>query len=181
MVLPASSLCLRTIPVQCRQGRSQQSQPPRDKEHMCVQEHANRAGKDCQDKAARRLTLLCVATRGRMRSFHMISKGRRQSWSIHLHKDRRHARMRVCSAYGRISWHQRGPCGVRRRRFRCSPVGGSTTNKHRIPVIPSRLGNESTASSVVRGAMGLQKRRHVWSRSEWKHSRIWTTPWPQEI
>lgn len=180
---PIQSYCLILEPI--FRGRATFS---RDREHVYVQEHANRAGKDCQDKAARRLTFLCVATQGRMRLFGTMSKVRRQSWSIRLHEDRRHARMLKMTIfladsllYGRISWHQRGPCGVRGRRFRRSPVGGSTTTEHRIPVIPSQPGHDSTTSSVVRGAIRPQKRRHAWSRSEWKHFHIWTTPWPQEI
>lgn len=85
---PIQSYCLILEPI--FRGRATFS---RDREHVYVQEHANRAGKDCQDKAARRLTFLCVATQGRMRLFGTMSKVRRQSWSIYLHEDRRHARM----------------------------------------------------------------------------------------
>lgn len=85
---PIQSYCLLLEPI--IRGRATF---PRDREHVCVQEHVNRAGKGCQDKAARRLTFLRVATQGKMRLFGTISKVLRQSWSIHLHEDRRHARM----------------------------------------------------------------------------------------
>lgn len=117
---PIQSYCLILEPI--FRGRATFS---RDREHVYVQEHANRAGKDCQDKAARRLTLLCVATQGRMRLFGTMSKVRRHSWSIYLHEDRRHARMLKMTI--RYSWlivfSMVGFLGIREARAAFGAVG----------------------------------------------------------